>query len=654
MQRSLFGAITLILATLLLGSDDCTQLPTPPEPTTPAILTTPTPQPPGCGPHLLGCQTPDPTSAPESYDVSADTCASCHPHQAAEWRGSIMHYGAVSPVFNAFELTVRQLSDGAVAPDAPAGNQANFCVGCHSPTGDYNGELPDYYADEDRTEINVEGGGAAPLVDNLSPVAAEGLTCTFCHSITDLDTQHSLTGDGIGNRSLEFKPSGTVSGPLDDPDSISFHDAVSDPLFKSSRLCGSCHDVRLHQADVIGQEVGAPGTEFAGQPFQRLENLFTEWETGPYNSTDNPTGRVVECQDCHMSLYPLTDPGCYAQQAVAFSTAGGREIPIGPVDRRHALHAFTAVSIPMFAEADPRFPHVDSDETLSYVAESSAACGDDAQRVIDYPLGQHQRRVQLLERACTLDFGPQTDALLTAEDDHIRIEVIAENVGAGHHVPAGFSQEREVWVEITVEDDDGLIYRSGYLEDSAHPATYESEPDGRLNDEDLHHQEFTFEDVGAIAAFTPEWHRGPDYDQRPFGRNLGLVNFQNRFIICHEGDCWGYQECLAGRCTEELAATWEPTINPLLANHIDNTQSLPELMPISRLYDVPLPTDRPLRGDVYVHIKLNYRTFPPEFLRFLSERSELMEGETLVPESIVDQNQIVVIAEDTLRIPNAR
>ena len=42
------------------------------------------------------------------------TCGACHPTHFKEWQGSIMHYAAVSPVFNAFELTVRKLTDGAL------------------------------------------------------------------------------------------------------------------------------------------------------------------------------------------------------------------------------------------------------------------------------------------------------------------------------------------------------------------------------------------------------------------------------------------------------------------------------------------------------------------------------------------------------------
>ncbi len=58
----------------------------------------------------------------------------------------------------------------------------------------------------------------------------------------------------------------------------------------------------------------------------------------------------------------------------------------------------------------------------------------------------------------------------------------------GHRLPAGFSQERTVYVQLAVTDDNGfLLYQSGYLVDKPHPNTGEMAPDGNLDDEDLEH-----------------------------------------------------------------------------------------------------------------------------------------------------------------------
>lgn len=492
-------------------------------------------------------------------------CGTCHPRHFKEWQGSIMHYAAISPVFNAFELTMQKLTEGAFAAD---GETENFCIGCHAPTAVFNDELPDFPG----------VASAAPARDSLSPVSQEGLSCDFCHTVTGPDLNKSLLGDGIANLSLLYGPSDTKWGPVADATETTYHETAESPYLQSAEFCGSCHDVRIPKPDPI-----------TGEPFQRLENLFTEWQEGPYNSTDNPHGKVIRCQDCHMSLYPMEPPGTFPTMTLGV----GVDVP----ERSHAIHAFTAVSIPFID--DPRFPNVDTDETDEF----------------GYPLGQMQRREQMLRAACTLTLEG-TPETLAVDSDVIPIRVVVTNTGAGHRVPAGFSQERQVWVELVVSDDAGVIYESGYLRDQAHPETGELEPDGLLDDEELNDHHFDID----LDTLDTVYHKGPDYDQRP-EVNLGLANFQNKFIrIGDDG-------------------TWESVLNPLLADHMDNSNSLDMLVPTPVLYDVPVP-ERGIVGDIRVSARLRYRAFPPEFLRVLAIREP-----ELVSEAIVDRNTIVDMAE---------
>ncbi len=476
-----------------------------------------------------------------------------------------MHYAAMSPVFNAFELTIRKINDGLVAPNGAA---PNLCVGCHSPTGVFENELPDF----------VDAASAVPVRDRLTAVNREGISCDFCHSVTGPDLEKSLLGDGIANTSVLFGPSETKVGPIADPVASGYHASAETDYINTSDFCGACHDVRLPFADVV-----------TGEPFQRLENLFTEWQTGPYNSTDNPYGRVVRCQDCHMSLYPLAEPGTFPSTQLAV----GADMPIRP----HAIHAFTAVSVP-FMDV-PQFPKVDTYETDQW----------------GFPMGQAQRRRQMLRAACTLTLeGTPTN--LTRESPVIPIRAVVTNIGAGHRVPSGFSQERQVWIELIVRDDAGLIYESGYLRDKPHVETGEMQPDGLLDDEDIDDRHFTID----IETLDSKYEPGPDHDQRP-AVNLGIKNFQNAFIR------------IAADGTRDLV------INPLLASTVDNSRSLPILTPVEVRYDVPVP-QRGIVGDLRVSARLRYRAFPPEFLRLLAIREP-----QLVSEETVDRNVIVDMAE---------
>jgi len=533
-----------------------------------ALLTAALPT--GCGTELPVDQSPvDAQPRAAEYEEPLN-CGACHPTQYREWQGSIMHYAAMSPVFNAFELTIRKITEGAVAAN---GDQPNFCIQCHSPTGVYNGELPDFTDPEN----------ALPARDSLSRVSEQGLSCDVCHTVTGPNVEASLLGDGIANASLLFAPNATKFGPISDPSRTNYHGSSSSAFIQSPEFCGGCHDVRLPTPDAD-----------TGEPFQRLENLFTEWKEGPYSGVDNPYGRVIRCQDCHMSLYPLIEPGVFPWTLVGTG--------IDAVERRHAIHAFTAASIPFID--DPRFPNVDTEEKDRF----------------GFPMGQRQRREQMLRAACTLTLEG-TVTTVGPTDDKIRVSVVVTNVGAGHRVPSGFSQERQVWVELVVSDDAGAIYESGYLRDKAHPETGEITPDGLLDDEDLDDRHFTID----LATLDSHYEPGPDRDQRP-EVNLGIVNFQNAFVrIGADG-------------------VREPVINPLLADTIENDHSLDMLVPTVKRYDIPRP-ERAIVGDIRVSARLRYRAFPPEFLRVLALREP-----SLVSEEIVDRNVIVDMAETSMTI----
>jgi hypothetical protein len=217
-----------------------------------------------------------------------------------------------------------------------------------------------------------------------------------------------------------------------------------------------------------------------------------------------------------------------------------------------------------------------------------------------------------LRAACAIEIAVEQSG---TAPDILPISVGVTNVGAGHNVPSGFSQEREVWIDLLVTDADGeTVYESGYLIDHPHPETGEPAPDGSLHDEDL-------EDIHAeIDPLTLEAtiERGPDYDQRP-ERNLGLRNFGNQF------------RRISGERDEEV-------LMPFLANHMDNSHSIPPLETVWTRYDVPIAESArlPLR----IAARLRFRAFPPHFLRTLAQVRP-----DLVSEEIVDRNRIVDMAE---------
>src|SRR5690606_16148301 len=167
---------------------------------------------------------------------------------------------------------------------------------------------------------------------------------------------------------------------------------------------------------------------------------------------------------------------------------------------------------------------------------------------IGIPLGGDQRRDLLLGRSFRFELD---DSRVVGRTLELPIEL--ENTGAGHKIPAGFSQEREFWVHLRVTDaDDRLIYEVGRID---------------RNDEDLRDKIFVAVNIddrrfvdrqgqpqGVFGADVidgpdhPQWQaldaRGPFSPATQF-RGRGLINLQNGFLRCVQ--CIGVIDA-RGRC----------------------------------------------------------------------------------------------------------
>ena len=553
---------------------------------------------------------PTPMSALPTPDFSQpEVCAICHPRQYKEWEGNMMRYGAISPVFAALELFLNKLPGAAHPEGALAGGRLPalkdpntgelipdrpgdlFCQSCHNPIdaarpypdpelgifeiGPEENPFPVIHANDDSTPNDVR-----PFIDFATPLGRKGVSCDFCHQVTgpNYDVVSPVrSGDGIANVSINFQGGIIKQGVLGATGSNPVHYTVTNSYLRTSEFCGGCHDVRLGADDQGTPEPDA----------QRLENLFTEWQQGPYGPA--PNGNNTTCQDCHMSIYPWAPPGYYPLNIVSVYP-----MPSANLQRQVSTHNFTGVDVALIED----FPGQDSVGTNSY----------------GLPIGQIDRREALLKAAATMQVNTPASV---AVNGILSIAVDVTNVGAGHNIPSGFSQERQMWIELTVTDTNGNdIYKSGYLVDSAHPETGELTPDGSLDDEDLQNFDVTLDPVtGKNIGMT----HGPDYNERPNGVNLGLVNFGNEFI--------SYDD-VTGEEVEEFL--------PFAAEHMNNSISIPPLRTRTNTYDVQLPAG--VQGPVTVKARLLFRAFPPRFLRFLAEQSAEFN---LIDEAMVDRNKIV-------------
>lgn len=230
---------------------------------------------------------------------------------------------------------------------------AGFCYTCHQALMERKGEDPTQRAvpeidtgsafrpdllrplrdynilDANRNQVlPLEPGGPIPTDEATcgapggcsgDPLSTTGITCDSCHNVGGPDLNRSFQHDGFGNMSMLLNSTIEKVGQFLFPVGVSqgFHVASNDPAkinyLNNAAFCNACHDVRVPRAspgDLQHQEVNVnPGG--SNVSYFRLENLSTEWQTGPFSGTNNPFGRVVKCHDCHTSLFPNNGTSTY-------------------------------------------------------------------------------------------------------------------------------------------------------------------------------------------------------------------------------------------------------------------------------------------------------------------------------------------------------
>lgn len=632
-------------------------------------------------------------------------CQQCHPRQFAELRSSVKSgYRNVSPLFNGLEAAGNLLNGGLLRPvyadsakttTAADGStiplntnmfttrdyqnvsqvRAGFCLSCHNGpfvrrandpqlrevpelagTGanfvpELFRPLRDYHlVDGNGNQVLPATIGGDPPPGSGPSLGATGITCDLCHNIGGADLSRSFQGDGFANISILVNHTIEKVGPFAQPLAVkgNFHVSSNDPtkinFLRSGAFCNACHDVRVPLAapgDFQHAEIDVnPGGQ--NVTYYRLENLSSEWQVGAYNSTNNPFGKVIRCQDCHMSMFPFAGnsnykvgdlnitsatPAVFADNFAAIQGAADGNFPIPK--RKVVDHHFTGVDVP-----------------LLYPNELQARLGSDYpdpyQAGVDeygIPLSLATRRRALLENAARVSLDKSDKTATLGQTFTVRAECVALT---GHRFPAGFSQERTTYLQLSVTDDNGVvIYQSGYVVDKPHPETGEMQPDGNLDDEDIEHVHAVVDPghprpntstpyAGGTfgGAANQVFEAGPDDgpDSRVyFGNNEGLVLFRNELTrIFQPGQSLGHNDA-NGNPIIATKPHYEETFNAALASTVDNFRSLQPLVPRTFKYDITLPTAEELqemgvtslKAPLHIHAQINYEHFPPLFVRYL-------------------------------------
>ncbi|MCD4719447.1 MAG: cytochrome c family protein [Desulfobacula sp.] len=253
------------------------------------------------------------------------------------------------------------------------------------------------------TPVGYVTGFPKKLTDDLSKTAQIATQGIQC------DYCHSVESvEKMYNNGLVLKPGqgedepGIKYGPFDDS-APDFHEAQFSKLHTESEICGTCHDVN----HVV---FGTP-----------VETTYTEWKNGPYNSKDPK--KKITCQGCHMYQRP------------SIPATGSTNRPENP-------GAATDYS-------DER-PHI---FTHYFVGANSYVPGKFG--------GQEKSRmaIERLENAATLSVD-------ISKISQKKLNITVTNVGAGHSIPTGVGDLRQVWLEVTIQDKDNQTnFQAGMLND---------------------------------------------------------------------------------------------------------------------------------------------------------------------------------------------
>lgn len=472
-----------------------------------------------------------PTDRPviETDFPSARECAGCHPKQYEEWSRSMHAYAQHSPAFEAFTLTIQERTGGTIG---------TFCTRCHTPLGVSLGE--------------------SGLVRNVhrSRIAMEGVTCVVCHRMSR--PYYKASGR------IPVQPGQMLThcefGPFDDP--VRFgeqtHDARGSDYIRSADLCGTCHDVTNPQGI-------------------RLEEAFSEWQNSPSAKKD------ISCQLCHMGPVAGIPIARHQRPLGKAATVPGID-PSRLPDRPLSDHTFAGPDYSLLP--DTEFPHkldwmyeTDYRDTASltpYQRNSLTELRVRNRRQLELASA---RRYELLINAATIDVT-HPDTAGAGDWVHVHVDVTS-NV-AGHNLPTGFTEERQVWIEVAVTDPFGnVVFASG-----------DQDPNGDLRDEHSH-----FVEAG-------------DLHSDPF-----LLNFQSKFVAL---TFRGTERSVVIPVNRHLAPLTVIRPSTVIAQSFGRPPtfrvakgSIPPLQTAGRHYPVHLP-DMP--GDYAVCVRLNYRHLPPVLL----------------------------------------
>ena len=337
--------------------------------------------------------------------TNSTKCKSCHEEIFNQWADSNhKHIAGANPYYMVSE---------ALAEQDMGKDFRQWCMGCHNPSAvttkqqaTSHGMSGNFLANE----IFEKNGKT--LQDNFKKhgnfVLEEGVSCIACHRITKTDPK--------GNSSYTLNLRDREKYPFEDEDSgvskwlgekfinskPNLHkESYSKELYKDPKYCASCHNEFIPSHKNLDKQ-------YLGKP---IVSTYDEWEKSPFNNPNDPS-KHKSCIDCHMTNLSNGE----------FTPLKGRSTTGGKLKDDIKVHYFAG-----------------SNHFLAGLKNKK----------------HEEQTIQLLKTSAKLDIDFKNNIL----------SIGVKNVGAGHHLPTGVADFRQLWLDIDIKDKNGKnIFQSGKLD----------------------------------------------------------------------------------------------------------------------------------------------------------------------------------------------
>ena len=278
-----------------------------------------------------------------------------------------------------------------------------WCMGCHHPQGLLSGLT----ATSDAGHMFEQGGRSLfEALDQGRPDLDEGTGCLFCHRISKLEAARSPSAGANASFTVNVKDRETYvfeNHPNRVLNWVGNHSINAKPEVHA----------KSYSQDFYSNSAfcGTCHNEFAPGSGSVIVDTYGEWERSPFNAPDDPENHRT-CIDCHMHA----DIQRIGEDIPGISTDGGR------VKANVVTHQFTGANYHLVGLRNEK------------LAEMS---------------------VELLQSAAELEVSLTPDGGL-----NVRVH----NSGAGHALPTGVADFRQVWLDVTVRDaNDRVVLESGKM-----------------------------------------------------------------------------------------------------------------------------------------------------------------------------------------------